>query len=163
MENLLAIVQKGNDRCCPFSGLWHQHGDHVVRAPVIPNNRAGKSCGLMAGECATVVPGFLGTELLRVVFIGFLLRLVVRFRIIRLYDRGDCYPGTWEICNNIYIRSIIVMICTRRAGKLFRARSRLYRSQNLQVNTRWKALAEVYTMHSFALFFTLNFLFQKIL
>ena len=30
------------------------------------------------------------------------------------------------------------------------ARSRLYRSQNLQVNTRWKALAEIYTMHSFA-------------
>ena len=30
------------------------------------------------------------------------------------------------------------------------ARSRLYRSEFLQVNTRWKALAEVYTMHSFA-------------
>ena len=30
------------------------------------------------------------------------------------------------------------------------ARSRLYRSQILQVNTRWKALAEIYTMHSFA-------------
>ena len=41
-------------------------------------------------------------------------------------------------------------ICTRRAGKLYRARSRLYRSQILQVNTRWKALAEIYTMHSFA-------------
>ena len=34
----------------------------------------------------------------------------------------------------------------------FRARSRLYRSQILQVNTRWKALAEIYTMHSFAPF-----------
>merc|ERR1712078_789768 len=32
------------------------------------------------------------------------------------------------------------------------ARSRLYRSQILQVNTRWKALAEIYTMHSFAPF-----------
>ena len=31
-----------------------------------------------------------------------------------------------------------------------RARSRLYRSQILQVNIRWKALAEIYTMHSFA-------------
>ena len=31
-----------------------------------------------------------------------------------------------------------------------KARSRLYRSQILQVNTRWKALAEIYTMHSFA-------------
>ena len=40
-------------------------------------------------------------------------------------------------------------ICTRRAGKLYKARSRLYRSQLLQVNMRWKALAEIYTMHSF--------------
>ena len=38
----------------------------------------------------------------------------------------------------------------RRVGKLYRARSRLYRSQILQVNLRWKALAEIYTMHSFA-------------
>ena len=30
------------------------------------------------------------------------------------------------------------------------ARSRLYQSQILQVNMRWKALAEIYTMHSFA-------------
>ena len=43
-------------------------------------------------------------------------------------------------------------ICTRRAGKLYKALSRLYRSQILQVNTRWKALAEIYTMHSFAPF-----------
>ena len=35
-------------------------------------------------------------------------------------------------------------------GKLYKARSRLYRSQILHVNTRWKALAEIYTMHSFA-------------
>ena len=41
-------------------------------------------------------------------------------------------------------------ICTRRAGNLYKARSRLYRSQILQVNIRWKALAEIYTMHSFA-------------
>ena len=37
-------------------------------------------------------------------------------------------------------------------GKLHRARSRLYRSQILQVNMRLKALNEIYTMHSFALF-----------
>ena len=37
-----------------------------------------------------------------------------------------------------------------RAGKLDRARSRLYRSQILQENMRLKALAEIYTMHSFA-------------
>ena len=39
-----------------------------------------------------------------------------------------------------------------RTFELFRARSLLYRSQILQVNTRWKALAEIYTMHSFAPF-----------
>ena len=36
------------------------------------------------------------------------------------------------------------------AGKLYRARSRLDRSEILQVNMRLKALAEIYTMHSFA-------------
>ena len=55
---------------------------------------------------------------------------------LRLHDG----PETWAIC-------------TRRAGKLHKARSRLYRSQILQVNTRWnrdwKVLAEIYTMHSF--------------
>ena len=35
-------------------------------------------------------------------------------------------------------------IGTRRAGKLYRARSRLYRRQTLQVNIRWKALDEIY-------------------
>ena len=33
-------------------------------------------------------------------------------------------------------------IRTRRAGKLYEARSQLYRSQILQINTRWKALDE---------------------
>ena len=36
-------------------------------------------------------------------------------------------------------------------GKLYRARSRLYRNEILQENMRLKALAEIYTMHSFAL------------
>ena len=40
---------------------------------------------------------------------------------------------------------------TARSGKLDRARSRLHRSQMLQVNMRLKALAEIYTKHSFAL------------
>ena len=44
-----------------------------------------------------------------------------------------------------------------RTFELFRARSRLHRSQIVQVNTRWKALAEIYTMHSFAPFSNLNF------
>ena len=43
-------------------------------------------------------------------------------------------------------------------GKPSRARSRLYRSQILQVNMRLKALAEIYTMHSFAQLCNLNFL-----
>ena len=44
----------------------------------------------------------------------------------------------------------------RHNNTLFRARSRLYRRQILQVNTRWKALDEIYTMHSFAPFFKLK-------
>ena len=50
--------------------------------------------------------------------------------------------------------------------KLRGARSRLYRRRFLQVNTRWKALAEIYTMHSFAPFSNLNYFVknrQKIL
>ena len=38
-------------------------------------------------------------------------------------------------------------ICTRRAGNLYKARFRLYRSQILQVNTRWKALDEIYKIY----------------
>ena len=38
-----------------------------------------------------------------------------------------------------------------------RARSRLYRNQILQENMRWKALAKIYTMHSFAPFSTVKF------
>ena len=41
--------------------------------------------------------------------------------------------------------------------KLRVARSRLYRRRFSQVNTRWKALAEIYTMHSFAPFSNLIF------
>ena len=37
-----------------------------------------------------------------------------------------------------------------RTFELFRARSRLYRSQILQVNIRWKALVEIFTIHFFA-------------
>ena len=51
------------------------------------------------------------------------------------------------------------------SGKLNRARSRQNRSQILQVNMRLKALAEIYTMHSFAQLSNLNFLlnFAKLL
>ena len=44
----------------------------------------------------------------------------------------------------------------RRGLKLDRARSRLYRGQILQQNMRLKALAEIYTMHSFAHLSNLN-------
>ena len=50
---------------------------------------------------------------------------------------------------------------TARSGKLCRARSRLFRSQISEVNMRLKALAEIYTMHSFALLCNLNFLSKK--
>ena len=43
------------------------------------------------------------------------------------------------------------------AGPASQAVARLYRSQILQVNMRWKALAEIYKMHSFAPFSKLNF------
>ena len=42
-------------------------------------------------------------------------------------------------------------ICTRRAGKLYRARSRLYRSRLLQGNAYVKASAEIYKKHPFAM------------
>ena len=42
----------------------------------------------------------------------------------------------------------------RGCGKLYRARSRLYRNEILQENMRLKALAEIYRMHSFALLCT---------
>ena len=51
-------------------------------------------------------------------------------------------------------------ICTRRAGKLYKTRSLLYRSQILQQNMRWKALAEIYIMNSFAQLCNLKFLSQ---
>ena len=44
------------------------------------------------------------------------------------------------------------------AGKLYRARSRLYRNETLQVNMRLKALAEIYLMYSFAQLCNLKFL-----
>ena len=63
----------------------------------------------------------------------------------RIQPQGTSRSSTWGIC-------------TRRAGKLNKARSQLYRSQILQENMRWKALAEIYTMHSFAQICNRNFL-----
>ena len=44
-----------------------------------------------------------------------------------------------------------------RQDSIARDVSRLYRSQILQVNNRWKALAEIYKMHSFAPFLESKF------
>ena len=65
----------------------------------------------------------------------------------RLYDAGL----TLLVDKFLEVRAsdegeVTLPICTRRAGKLYKAPSRLYRSQMLQVNIRWKALAEIYTM-----------------
>ena len=46
---------------------------------------------------------------------------------------------------------------------LFQARSRLYRKEILQENNRWKALAEIFTMHSFAQLCNLNFLSNNLI
>ena len=72
-----------------------------------------------------------------------------------------CKLGNWRNMNIKTWKTIISWgICTRRACKLNKARFRLYRSQNLQEHMRWKALAEIYTMHSFAQLCNLNFLSQ---
>ena len=45
---------------------------------------------------------------------------------------------------------------SRRAGKLYRARSRLYRSQIFRVITHVKALADIYTIHCLHLYTPLH-------
>ena len=56
----------------------------------------------------------------------------------------------WAANKRVEISKFKFKFPRARTYELIRARSRLYRSQSLQVNTRWKALAEIYTMHSFA-------------
>ena len=68
--------------------------------------------------------------------VAILCRSVVEFLFSTL-DMGDLYTAT---------------------GKLDKARSRLSRSQILQINTLVKALAEIYSMHSFAPLSNLNLL-----
>ena len=74
------------------------------------------------------------------------------------WSRDPCTPWKQRVTvdvdqSQIYGRGWVSLACF---GKLWRARSRLYRSEILQVNIRWKALAEIYTMHSFAPFFNLK-------
>ena len=66
---------------------------------------------------------------------------------------------TWVAKNKRFENSKFKFKFARaRTCELIRARSQLYRSQIFQVNTRWnwKALVEIYTMHSFAPFSNLN-------
>ena len=72
-----------------------------------------------------------------------------RYEVFRLQPRfSQAGPSAPRDRANFTLRSIHsgIWILT----KLDRARSRLYRSQILQENMRLKALAEIYTMHSFA-------------
>ena len=71
---------------------------------------------------------------------------------------------TWELTEHFELRRIprTWEICTRRAGKLYRARYRRHRSRSLQLNTHLKALAEIYTIHPFAPLSNLTFFVEKI-
>ena len=62
----------------------------------------------------------------------------------------DVQTACWAANKRFEISKFKFKFPRARTYELNRARSRLYRSQILQVNTRWKALAEIYTMHSFA-------------
>ena len=74
-------------------------------------------------------------------------RLVADYRAARNPKRWDDSPelppalaeGSQQ--SQIYDRGWVSLACF---GQLYKARSRLYRSQILQVNTRWKALDEIY-------------------
>ena len=72
-----------------------------------------------------------------------------RFRWEGNHDRTGGWRARWKLNDQGRIK----------IKEIKQARSRLYRSQILQVNTRWKALAEIYTMHSFAPFS--NFIFFR--
>ena len=85
---------------------------------------------------------------------GYLLALHAAVR--REEHTPERVPGLWAANKSFEILKFKFKFPRARTYELFRARSRLYRSQILQVNTRWKALAEIYTMNSFAPFFNLN-------
>ena len=64
------------------------------------------------------------------------------------YVEHPVVPAGWQVIAGS--GRLRLGCCIARSGKLNRARSRLYRGQILQENMRLKALAEIYTMHSFA-------------
>ena len=55
--------------------------------------------------------------------------------------------AAWAANKSFKILKFKVKFPIARTFELFRARSRLYRSQLLQVNTRWKALDEIYKIY----------------
>ena len=63
----------------------------------------------------------------------------------RIRDRLDLEGGREDV--GVVGRQVVAA----EVQQLYRARSRLYRNEILQGNMRLKALAEIYTMHSFAL------------
>ena len=71
------------------------------------------------------------------------------------YEKQANYQNT-KCIQSIKIHQNTLGILILWAGKLYRARSRLYRSGFLQPNIRRKALAEIYTMHSFLQVSNLN-------
>ena len=74
-----------------------------------------------------------------------------------LEDEKYAYMVIWAANKRFKISKFKFKFPRARTFKLFRARSRLYRSQILQVSIRWKAPVEIYKMHSFAPFSNLNF------
>ena len=85
---------------------------------------------------------------------------------VRDHDVHDAEPAKYQmyVDQDQYWGVSVLDLQARRAnrwgrsGKLDRARSRLYPGQILQQNMRLKALAEIYTMHSFAQLCNLIFL-----
>ena len=71
---------------------------------------------------------------------------------IRFVDISGGIRVNWAAKGRFEISMFKFKFPRARTYELIKARSRLYRIQILQVNTRWKALVEIYTMHSFAPF-----------
>ena len=71
--------------------------------------------------------------------------------------------AAWAVTKRFEISKFKFKFPRARTFELCRARSRLHRSQNLKVNIRWKALAEIYTIHIFAQISDLNMSIQVII
>ena len=74
--------------------------------------------------------------------------LLLMLLLMKLIHLGDLYAESGQTLPGSFSAA---------AAAVDRTRSRLYRSQILQVNMRSKARAEIYTAHSFAQLCNLNF------